>query len=193
MHWHWWIPRHISRLKVVLRAMQCCSSTTGQIGSHANIILLIWFHLSMCDLLMFIISEQWVCIILKMSPVLLPFFSACRTYSGQTFTPLQFLTIYITVYEKLYFPVNASSLVNKQSTLSKLLLSLTYIHKTFWWFTVRKNDYMSLQTVLVPNMFAATLVSTSLRKQTFLWWALEDFTVFIPCFHNLLLNGVYSD
>lgn len=53
--------------------------------------------------------------------------------------------------------------------------------------------YTSLQTVLLPSMFAATLVSTRLHKQSFLWKALEDFTVFIPCFHNSLFNSVYRD
>lgn len=35
------------------------------------------------------------------------------------------------------------------------------------------------------NMFAATLGSRSLHKQSFLWRALEDFAVFTPCFHNV--------
>ncbi len=32
------------------------------------------------------------------------------------------------------------------------------------------------------SMFAATVVSTSLHKQSFLWRPLEDFKVFIPAF-----------
>lgn len=44
-----------------------------------------------------------------------------------------------------------------------------------------QTGYVILQTVLLSGMFAATLVSTSLHKQSFLWRALEleDFAVFI--------------
>lgn len=53
--------------------------------------------------------------------------------------------------------------------------------KIRWVFRSLTNDYTILQTVLLLSMFAATLASASLHKQSFLWRVLEDCRVFIYC------------